>query len=276
VQRPFSTASASDRVKRFYKHADIAPASDGSGRFAVVLDGRTLKTPDRTEVILPTEAAAVAVAAEWESQDKHVMPHLMPLTRLTMTAIDVVPSQRQSIIDGIMPYLDTDTVWFWEDAERYSNSHQLHALQEKTYTPILDWLEERFGARPVTTTGLFAEQPEELLAGVREWAEGLDEWQLAALDQSVRSLKSMALATALLQYHLSPEEAATASRLEEFHQINEWYACCCLDLLAPSAPGRQRATATRGRPDPPLPSDAPHSRNASRLALALGSGARRG
>jgi chaperone required for assembly of F1-ATPase len=220
--RPFSAASASDRVKRFYKHADIAPAKDGSGRFVVTLDGRTLKTPDRTEVILPTEAAAVAVAAEWESQEKHVMPHLMPLTRLTMTAIDVVPKQRQSIIDGIMPYLDTDTVWFWEDAERYSNSKDLYALQQEKYTPILDWMEGRFGARPEVTTGLFVEQPEELISGVRAWTESLDVWQLAALDQSVRSLKSMALAVALLHYHLSPEEAATASRLEEFHQINEW------------------------------------------------------
>lgn len=243
--RRFSTASASERVKRFYKHADIAPAADGSGRYVVTLDGRTLKTPERTEVLLPTEAAAVAVAAEWESMEKHVMPHLMPLTRLTMTALDVVPSQRESIIEGIMPYLDTDTVWYWEEPERYSNSKDLYALQEKTYTPILDWLEGRFGARPESTTGLFVEQPEELIAGVQAWVEGLDAFQLAALDQSVRSLKSMALATALLHYHLSPEEAAAASRLEELHQINEW---CATDASQSASPSLSAPALQHGAP----------------------------
>ena len=93
-----------------------------------------------------------------------------------------------------------------------------------TLTPIIDWLEERFGARPETTTGLFVNQPEELVSAVREWVEGLDAWHLAALDQSVRALKSMSLAAALLEYRLSPDEVASASRLEETHQIEEWYA----------------------------------------------------
>ena len=201
-------ATASERVRRFYKQADVAAAKDGSDRFTVTLDGRTLKTPERTVVLLPTEAAAVAIAAEWESQNTHVMPHLMPLTRLAMTALDVVPKTRESIIDGVMPYLETDTVWFWEDPERYTNLYKLHALQEQTYTPILDWMEERFGSRPEVTTGLMVVQPELLTNNVREWVTSLDDWQLAALDQAVRALKSMCLAAALLQHHLSPEDAA--------------------------------------------------------------------
>ena len=201
-------ATATERIRRFYKQADIAAANDGSDRFTVTLDGRTLKTPERTPVLLPTEAAAVAIAAEWESQNTHVMPHLMPLTRLAMTALDVVPKTRESIIDGVMPYLETDTVWFWEDPDRYTNLYKLHALQEQTYTPILDWMEERFGSRPEVTTGLVVVQPELLTNNVREWVTSLDDWQLAALDQAVRALKSMCLATALLHYHLSPEDAA--------------------------------------------------------------------
>ena len=51
----------------------------------------------------------MAIAAEWESQETHIMPHLMPLNRLAMTALDVVPKTRESIIDGVMPYLETDT-----------------------------------------------------------------------------------------------------------------------------------------------------------------------
>ena len=219
----YSTTQSTERVRRFYKEAGFAAAEDGKA-FVVTLDGRVLKTPEATEVLMPTEAAAAAIAAEWESQESHIMPHLMPLTRLAMTALDVVPKSRESIIDGLMPYLDTDTVWYWEDPERTTMSSELHELQTTTLTPIIDWLEERFGARPETTTGLFVNQPEELVGAVREWVEGLDAWHLAALDQSVRALKSMSLAAALLEYRLSPDEVASASRLEETHQIEEWYA----------------------------------------------------
>ena len=42
-------------MKRFYKEVSIAPAEDG---FAVLLDGKPVKTPGRNTLLLPTEALA--------------------------------------------------------------------------------------------------------------------------------------------------------------------------------------------------------------------------
>jgi hypothetical protein len=93
--------SKGEPIKRFYKRAGVgAPPSsstsalEGAATTAVQLDGRQLRTPERTEVVLPSVGAAVAVAAEWEEQEKHIMPHLMPLTRLAMTALDRMDSTR--------------------------------------------------------------------------------------------------------------------------------------------------------------------------------------
>ena len=47
-------------MKRFYKEVAVAPADGG---FAVLLDGRPVKTPARNTLALPTEELAAAIAA---------------------------------------------------------------------------------------------------------------------------------------------------------------------------------------------------------------------
>ena len=52
-------------MKRFYKKAGTVPAARGHG---VTLDGRPVKTPGKRDLIVPSEALAMAVAAEWDPQ----------------------------------------------------------------------------------------------------------------------------------------------------------------------------------------------------------------
>ena len=77
-------------MKRFYKIVDIAPAPGG---FAVLLDGRPVKTPARNALVLPTEELARAIAAEWRGQGDDVIATSMPLLRLSNTIIDGVAAQ---------------------------------------------------------------------------------------------------------------------------------------------------------------------------------------
>jgi chaperone required for assembly of F1-ATPase len=50
-----------------------------------------LKTPAKNPLVLPTRLLAIAVAAEWECQERgKLKPHTMPLMSLTATAIDQV------------------------------------------------------------------------------------------------------------------------------------------------------------------------------------------
>ena len=48
-------------MKRFYKQVSIAPVEGG---FGVLLDGKSVKTPARNTLVLPTEKLALAIAAE--------------------------------------------------------------------------------------------------------------------------------------------------------------------------------------------------------------------
>ena len=50
--------------KRFYKTASFGPSK--SGGFAILLDGRPIRTPGRAGVEVPAEELARRVAAEWE------------------------------------------------------------------------------------------------------------------------------------------------------------------------------------------------------------------
>lgn len=67
VTMPMSFMTGSIVGKRFYKEVTTRLAEDGNG-WTVMLDYRTLKTPSKRQLKLPTLALAKAIAAEWEYQ----------------------------------------------------------------------------------------------------------------------------------------------------------------------------------------------------------------
>ena len=77
--------------KRFYKDVSVGPD------LSILLDGRSVKTPMKAKLLLPSAALAEAVADEWRAQVKVINPALMPLTRLANTAIDRVGIERAHI-----------------------------------------------------------------------------------------------------------------------------------------------------------------------------------
>jgi chaperone required for assembly of F1-ATPase len=81
-------------MKRFYKEVSVAPADDG---FAVLLDGRPVKTPARNKLVLPTEKLAAGIAAEWRGQGEEIIATSMPLLRLANSVIDGVTAKRDEV-----------------------------------------------------------------------------------------------------------------------------------------------------------------------------------
>ena len=63
------------QAKRFY--TDVTVEGEGDG-FAVKLDGRSVKTPGKKLLALPTRAAAELVAEEWRAQGETIDPGSMP------------------------------------------------------------------------------------------------------------------------------------------------------------------------------------------------------
>jgi len=71
--------------KRFYKTAAPEPLGDG---WTIALDGRTIKTPARAALVLPTLGLAEALAAEWNAQGEHIDLAAMYLTHRAKTGAD--------------------------------------------------------------------------------------------------------------------------------------------------------------------------------------------
>src|ERR1043165_4936645 len=78
--------------KRFYEKATVS----GDAPFALLLDGRRVKTPAGATLAAPTPALAEAIAAEWNAQGERIDPASMPLTKLANTIIDGVARNPRS------------------------------------------------------------------------------------------------------------------------------------------------------------------------------------
>jgi len=62
-------------AKRFWTDTAVAQVDGG---FGVTLDGRALRTPVKSALVLPTRALAEEVAREWEAQEGKINPLSMP------------------------------------------------------------------------------------------------------------------------------------------------------------------------------------------------------
>src|SRR5260370_41868232 len=99
-------------MRRVYTGVEPRPVDGGWG---IALDGKPMRTPGKNALILPSEALAAAIAAEWEAQREEIRPATMPLTRLAATAIDRTAAQRDLIVAETANYADTDLVCYRAD-----------------------------------------------------------------------------------------------------------------------------------------------------------------
>jgi chaperone required for assembly of F1-ATPase len=203
------------RIPRFYKDVAVAPAEGG---FAVLLDGKPLLTPAKTDLILPNAQLAEAVANEWRAQAAKVDPAIMPLTRLANTAIDRVAEARDAVIAEIVGFGKADLTCY-----RADTPDDLAALQAATWDPLLDWAEARYGARLGAVRGLrFVEQPPEALAALEGAVAAHNPFGLAALQTGVTLCGSLVIALALAEGRLDAHAAYAAAHVDEAYQAGRW------------------------------------------------------
>ncbi|MCR9079809.1 MAG: ATPase [Hyphomonadaceae bacterium] len=204
-----------NRPKRFYKQAGIAQTETG---FAVELDGRSIKTPAKAALTLPTEALAKAIAAEWDAQGETLDLPAMTLTRLANVALDRTPETRADLADELARYAGTDVTCYLAEAPT-----ELRERQEAAWKPWRDWAGQELDVVLVPVIGLMASpQPQASLEAVRTHALGLDDFRLTALTWACSLLGSAVLALAVERGQLSATEALTASVVDEDWQIEQW------------------------------------------------------
>lgn len=203
--------------RRFWEKTAVAPLDGG---YTVTLDGRRVKTPAKAALVVPTEALAQEIAAEWAAQDKTVDPRTMPFTRSANAAIDKVMTQHAEVAQMIADYGDADLLCY-----RAASPADLVARQAAAWDPLLDWAAETMGARLETRAGVMhAPQDPGALARLRAEVATLDAFHLTALHDLVSLSGSLVIGLAALRGWRAPEALWETSRVDESWQIDQWGA----------------------------------------------------
>ena len=202
-------------VAKFYKSVDVR---EENGEWSVRLDGRPLKSPQRTQLAVPNRALAEAIAEEWRAQNKTLDPASMPLTRLAFAARDVASAHRTRLEEEILGFGRTDLLCYRADAPA-----ALVARQAESWDPLLAWAADRLGAKLGVGSGIaYVEQSPESQAALAAAVKGRDTFALVALHGATAITGSVVLGLALLEGRLNAADAFALSRLDERFQNEAW------------------------------------------------------
>jgi chaperone required for assembly of F1-ATPase len=202
-------------AKRFWTDVAVVPEGDA---FAVMLDGRPVRTPLKAPLAVPTRGFAEEVAREWAAQEGEIRPAAMPATRLANAAIDKVAAQREEVVEMLASYGGSDLLCY-----RAEGPEALVDRQAGGWDPVLDWAEQAFGARLRTGQGVMpVAQAEPDLQRLGAPVAAMDPFELAAFHDLVVLSGSLVLGLAVTEGRLSAEEAWRLSRIDEDFQIEEW------------------------------------------------------
>jgi chaperone required for assembly of F1-ATPase len=203
------------KPKRFYKTAAVAPVENG---FAVQLDGRTPKSPARNPLVLPTQALAELIAAEWEAQVEFIDNSLMPASRLAFTAIDRVSETRAEVAGEIAAYAASDHLCY-----RAEHPTALVERQAREWGAMLDWAKAEHDLVFTAVAGIIHQpQPAATLATVEALALTLDDFTLTGTAFAAGLYGSTVLALAVRAGRLTGQKALDLSRLDEIFQAEQW------------------------------------------------------
>ena len=205
------------KAKRFWK---AAATESCEGGFTVRLDGRPVKTPAKTLLVVPTQAMAEAISAEWDAQQGIIRPDTMPITRFANSAIDKVGPLFDAVVDEVAGFGGSDLLCY-----RAESPMELVARQATDWDPLLDWINETGAAHLKVTAGVIPiEQPAESLERLRTLVAGEDPFRLTALHDLVAITGSLVLGLAVARGRLNADLAFQISRIDEHWQAELWGA----------------------------------------------------
>ncbi|AUH66477.1 ATP12 family chaperone protein [Paracoccus zhejiangensis] len=203
------------KARRFWKQATVRDTGAG---WEVLLDEKPLRTPGKLPLLLPTEALARAIAAEWDAQTDVIDPTVMPLTRAANSAIEKVTPQFDAVADMLGDYGGTDLLCY-----RATEPEELIATQARDWDPLIDWSATHLRAPLRLAQGVIpVAQDPEAVARLRARVATLDAFGLTALHDLVTLPGSLILGLAVLEGRLTADQAFALSRLDEEFQAGRW------------------------------------------------------
>lgn len=205
-------------IRRFYKAVTLG-AQPGGG-WQVMLDARGVKTVGGAPQLVPSEALAETLAAEWRQQGETIDPASLPLRDLADYAIDMVAPDPVSVAQGLVAYAETDTLCYRADPDK-----PLHAHQQAVWEPLLTSFEAAHGIALVRVSGvLHRPQPPETLAVLEAKLLTLNPFVLAGVEAMTKLAASLVTALAALDavHEDEPRALWQAVCLEEQWQADLW------------------------------------------------------
>ncbi len=202
-------------LKRFWTETT---AVEQDGQFAVLLDGRPVKTPAKASLSVPTEHLAKAIAAEWDAQENAVNPNTMPFTRMANSAIDKVAIQHGDVAQMLADYGDADLLCY-----RAERPESLVNRQTAAWDPPLAWAESTLGARLQARAGVMhVPQDPDALTTLADRVHQLDNFRLAAFHDLVTLSGSLILGFAAAEGWKDADAIWEMSMLDTLWQEEQW------------------------------------------------------
>ena len=206
------------KIRKFYKQVSVEARGEAGVGWRVMLDANELKTMAKRDLHLPSRSLAMAVAHEWNAQERDILPQTMPVTQLVFTGLDNFADVLDEIRDETAHYGETDLLCY-----RVTEPRALAAIQDEQWQPLLDWAAKQLDAPLTVTRGIMAvTQPRQSVAALRRPLARLDVLHITALRTLVGATGSLVLALAVYFGRLSPKQAVELATVEECFQIETW------------------------------------------------------
>lgn len=202
-------------LKRFFKTVTV---EKGDGGYSVLLDEKSMRTPQKNLLTVPFAALAEGIREEWASQGTEIALEQMPLTQFACAAIDYTLVYRKDVEEETLAFAGTDLLCY-----RAEEPEALVQRQKAAWDGWLQWAKDNFGVELALTHGIMpVEQKPEVFARLRGEVEALDAFHLTALWLMAKHTTSFILALAVLKGRLASEQAFILSRVDEMFQNEKW------------------------------------------------------
>lgn len=200
-------------MKRFYKKVATA---DGANGFNILLDGRSIKTPNKAELCAPTQKLAKLSAAEWDAQKEIIDPNSMPITQLLNTKIDRVTRDRAEMEKLVCNYIDTDLLCY-----RADKPEELVKRQNDLWQRWLDNFSKKHNVIFQTTTGLAAlKQADQIHNVIHDETRSLCHDRFTILQMLTPACGSIILASAFVSGDANADDVIASAYLEENYKYD--------------------------------------------------------
>ena len=202
-------------MKRFYKDVTVKTSESG---YQICLDDRPVRSPAQAVVVVPSQALAEAVKAEWKAVEDEIQPEDMPLYSMAVTVTDRVTPQRQELANELAGYIHDDVLRY-----RSGNDLDLASRQTEMWNPWLNWAEQACGLRLPTTAGMmpvFADDATEHIVKTR--LQSLADEQFGCLYRVATLSGSVVLGLAFQERQLGSDDVFETAFLDELYQNSLW------------------------------------------------------